>query len=161
MPLRFYSKAPEAAAAGTDAFDKDSWADSDCPWCHRRQPEFVLLYPPHDLARAAVMRAHQDQAQGIAILPCAHTAPWWHTVMAASRSPVRPLQPFHRLRCSDKNVEHRTSPPGFFLAVFHFDFWQGDSPRPRCCAHGPLSRPADPDSVLNDALDCAAYEAGQ
>ena len=158
---RFYSKAPEAAAAGTDAFDKDSWADSECPWCHHRRPDFVLLYPPHDLARAAIMRAHQDQAQGIAILPCAHAAPWWHTAMAASRSPVRPFQPFHRLRCSDKNVEHRTSPPGFFLAVFHFDFWRGNDPRPRCCTHGPLPRPADPDSVLNDALDCSAFEAGQ
>ena len=155
---RFYSMAPEAAAAGTDAFAKDSWADSTCPWCQRRRPDFVLLYPPHGLARTAIMRAHQDQAQGIAILPCAHTAPWWHTAMAASCSPVRSFQPFHRLRCSDKNVNHRTNPPGFFLAVFHFDFWREDSPRPRLCSHGPLPRPTEPDTILADALDRLVFE---
>ena len=158
---RYYSRDPEASSAGTDAFAQVNWADSPCPWCRRSRPDFVLLYPPHGLAGRAIARARQDQAHGIAILPCAQTAPWWPTIMAASRSLVRPFQPFHRLRCSSRNVDLCTSPPGYHLAILHFDFWRGAEPRPRRCLHSELPRPTDSDTLLSDTLDRQAFEARQ
>jgi hypothetical protein len=153
---RFFSATPEALASGTDALQQDSWSSSPCPWCNRRRPDFVLLFPPVHLIRQAVRRAQLDRAHGIAILPCSHTAPWWQTAMAASRSSVRHFQPFHRISCSHTNLAHRSSPGGHHLAVFHFDFWRGDSPRPRACHHGHLRRPPDPAAVSADTADCQA-----
>jgi hypothetical protein len=82
-------------------------------------------------------------------------------IMAASRSTVRRFQPFHRVRCSDRNVAHRSNPPGHHLAILHFDFWQGDDPCPRGCPHGLLHRPVDPKSDQTDNLDRLAFEARQ
>ena len=81
--------------------------------------------------------------------------------MAASCSPVRPFQPFHRLRCSSRNVDLCTSPPGYHLAILHFDFWRGAEPRPRRCLHSELPRPTDSDTLLSDNLDRQAFEARQ
>jgi hypothetical protein len=105
------------------------------------------------------MLAQLDQAHGTAIPPCTHTAPRWQTAMAASWSAVRLLQPVYRISCSHSNLTHRSSPGGHHLAVFHFDFWQGDSPRPRACQHGHLLRLLDPAAVSADTADCQAVHA--
>lgn len=153
---RYYSAAPEAEAAGTDAFAQDSWSHSFCPWCGCRRPDFVLLHPPHALASAAIQRAYQDQAHGIAVLPCALTAPWWPTIIRHSCSRVRAFQAYHKIRSSDLNILRRTNPPGFFLAVLHFDFWRSDGSRPRPCCHGPRPR-RDTPAETADSEDHEAF----
>ncbi len=67
-----YSAFPEPGASGVDALRQPSWAASPCPWCMANRPDFVLLFPPAPLVRAAVNKARQDQAHGIAILQCHH-----------------------------------------------------------------------------------------
>ena len=151
---RFLSLDPEPAAEATDAFLQPSWASSHCPWCQLPRPDFVLLFPPHQLAEAAIRRAEQDQAQGVAILPYAPTATWWLTAISASRTTRSKFQPFYRIRSSGPTLLQGTAAPGSRLAVFHFDFWRGQDPRPRPCAHGHLARFTSTDSRL-DSLDSA------
>jgi hypothetical protein len=76
-------------------------------------------------------------------VPYAATAPWWPTILRASRTDARrhPL----RIPCSPTYVDNQSNPAGYYLTALHFDFWQGQSPRPRSCPHGHLSpRPAGP-----------------
>ena len=62
--------------------------------------------------------------------------------MLASHTRVGPIQRAIRLPCSPLFVFAQSNPAGYFLAVLHFDFWQGPSPRPRACIHSHLLRPA-------------------
>ena len=151
---RFISSRPEAAAEACDAFLHPSWSSSLCPWCKTARPDFIFLFPPHDRVAEAIRRASQDQAHGIAVLPCATTSPWWLTAITASQTRVHRLQPYHRLRCSHTLLSHGTFGPGARLAVFHFDFWRGPEPRPRACPHGTTIRPPGPlhDLLAEDTL---------
>jgi len=117
------------------------------------------MFPPLPLARVVVAKAQQDQAHGIAILPCSHTAAWWHTAIAASRTTGRRNQPFHRIRASPQNVSHHIGSPLGRLAVFHFDFWLGDTPRPSPCPHGHLARPPDLAELTSIAPEAQAFLA--
>ena len=158
---RFYSLHPEASAEGHNALERACWDSTHCPWCSKRRPEFVLLFPPAHRAREALVKARQDQAQGVAILPCTPSAAWWPSAMRASRSYVQHNQPFHRIRASTNNLINPAadSDSSRRLAVFHFDFWSGVEPRGLPCPHGPLLRPADPAPVSASLEDAAAFEA--
>jgi hypothetical protein len=149
---RFYSHHPEPASAGVDALAQDSWASSHCPWCQAHRPDVCLLFPPFQLLRAALCKARAEQAHGIAIVPCAHTAPWWPTLQAASRSKPRSFECYFRVP-SHNSLDACTSAPGFHHAVLHFDFWTGRAPRPRPCAHGHLPRTSHPAAAASDAAD--------
>ena len=154
---RFFSARPEPAAAGHDALEQACWDSVHCPWCAKRRPEFVLLFPPIHLVRAALGKAKQDQAHGVAILPCTPSAAWWPSVMRAARSPGRPGQPYHRIRASDHHLDNPSADRARRLAVFHFDFWSGASPRGLPCPHGPLVRPVDPALLTACQADEAAF----
>jgi hypothetical protein len=145
---RFISSHPEAAAEACDAFLHPSWSSSRCPWCQTDRPDFVFLFPPHHRVAEAIRRASQDQAHGIAVLPRAVSSSWWLTALSASKTSVRRLQPYHRLKCSPAILTDGTYGPGARLAVFHFDFWRGPEARPRACAHGPMARPPGPSHNL-------------
>jgi hypothetical protein len=149
---RFYSTSPEPASAGVNALDQDSWAHSLCPWCQAIRPECCLLFPPFPLLRASLLKARADQAHGIAIVPCAHTAAWWPIILDASRTKPGSRDPYLRL-VSRHNLHHCTSTPGSHHALLHFDFWAGASPRPRACPHGHLPRGAHVASAAADAAD--------
>jgi hypothetical protein len=149
---RFYSLHPEPASAGVDALAQDTWSSSHCPWCQARRPEFCLLFPPFPLIRAALLKARADQAHGIAIVPCAHTAPWWPTLSAASLTKPSSFEPYFRLP-SHTHLNHCTSAPGFHHAILHFDFWNDQAPRPRACTHGHLPRCSHPASAAADSAD--------
>ena len=138
---RYFSETREADAEGLDAFAQSSWSMSFCPHCNKARPDFVLLYPPFPLIKAALQRAQADQAHGILVVPYAASSPWWHSAMLASRTRVGPIQRAIRLPCSDSFVSNRSNPDGHFLAVLHFDFWQGPTPRLRPCPHALLRRP--------------------
>ena len=138
---RYFSETREADAEGLDAFAQSSWSMSFCPHCNKARPDFVLLYPPFPLIKAALQRAQADQAHGILVVPYAASSPWWHSAMLASRTRVGPIQRAIRLPCSDSFVSNRSNPDGHFLAVLHFDFWQGPTPRLRPCPHAHLRRP--------------------
>jgi hypothetical protein len=155
---RFYSAFPEPGASGVDALRQPSWAASPCPWCSAHCPDFVLLFPPAPLVRAAVNKARQDQAHGIAILPCHHSAPWWRTIMDASLTRVSPGQPFYRIRASAANVSHFRGNPASRLALFHFDFWRGSEPRPRPCERCHLARPPYMTESTAYAEDVQAFQ---
>jgi hypothetical protein len=127
----FYSAFPEPAASGVDALLQPSWAASPCQWCMAHRPDFVPLFPPVPLVRAAVNKARQDQAHGISILPCHHSAPWWRTIIGASRTRVSLGQQFYRIRASAANVSHCGWSSSARLALFHFDFWLRFLARPR------------------------------
>ena len=156
---RFFSVTPEPLSAGTDALAQPSWASSECPWCHTHRPDFVLMFPPPPLARAAIAKARQDQAHGIAILPCSHSAPWWPSAMSSSRSQVRPNQPFYRIRASAQNVSHHLGSPLGRLALFHFDFWRWPEPRSQPCLHGHLPRHLSSVESSTFAADALAFQA--
>ena len=152
---RYFSETREAGSEGIDAFAQSSWSSSTCPLCACSRPEFVLLYPPFPLIWQALARAQADQAHGILVVPYAASSPWWHSAMLASRTRVGPIQLAIRLPCSPLFVSAQSNPAGHFLAVLHFDFWQGSSPRPRACPHTHLLRPAGfrtPPSDLPDRL---------
>jgi hypothetical protein len=152
---RYFSETREAGSEGTDAFAQSSWSSSICPLCACLRPEFILLYPPFPLIRQALARAQTDQAHGILVVPYASSSPWWHSAMLASHTRVGPIQRAIRLPCSPLFVFAQSNPAGYFLAVLHFDFWQGPSPRPRACIHSHLLRPAGfraPPSDLPDRL---------
>ena len=149
---RFYSLHPEPASAGVDALAQDSWANSLCPWCQVLRPEFCLLFPPFPLLRASLLKARADQAHGIAIVPNAHTAPWWPTLMDASRTKPGARAPF--IKVIAHNFLHQcTSALGARLVLLHFDFWTGHSPRPRACPHGHLPRCSQLSFTATDAAD--------
>ena len=156
---RFYSLRPEASAEGHNALERACWDSTYCPWCFKRRPEFVLLFPPAYRAREALDKARQDQAQGVAILPCTPSASWWPSAMRASRSHVRRNQPFHRIRASENNLINPAADRARRLVVFHFDFWSGVEPRGLPCPHGPLLRPADPATASSSLEDTAAFDA--
>ena len=138
---RFFSAAPESAAEALDAFSQPSWAASFCPICARMRPEFVLLYPPFPLIGSAIRRAQADQAHGIMVVPFATSAAWWYTAMQASRTyPGSRFRRALRLPCTPHLVMHQSNPPGYHLALLHFDFWQGAEPRPRSCLHSHVPR---------------------
>jgi hypothetical protein len=136
---RYFSEFYEQGAEGQDALSQPSWASSICPTCALRRPEFVLLFPPFPLIR----HAQCDRAHGILVVPFATTADWWHTVVSASvpRSHTNRLKPALRIACDPRHVSLQSNPPGYYLAVIHFDFWQGPSPRPRPCIHSNIPRP--------------------
>lgn len=156
---RFFSAQPEAAAAGHNALEQACWDSVYCPWCAKRRPEFVLLFPPAHLVRAALVKARQDQAQGVAILPCTPSAAWWPSAMRASRSLKRNGQPYFRVRSSCLNLDNPAGDRARRFAVFHFDYWSGASPRGLPCHHGPLTRPAVPALLPATQADEAAFLA--
>ena len=149
---RFYSHHPEPASAGVDALTQDSWATSLCPWCQALRPEFCLLFPPFPLLRASLLKARADQAHGIAIVPNSHTAPWWPTLMAASKTRPGSKAPYIRVY-AHKHVHQCTSAEGARLVLLHFDFWRGHTPRPRACPHGHLPRCSQLSFAATDAAD--------
>jgi hypothetical protein len=139
---RYFSESYEQGAEGQDALSQPSWASSLCPTCALRRPEFVLLFPPFPLIRQAVRKAQCDRAHGIMVVPFATTADWWHTAVSASvpRSHPNRLKPALRIACDPRHVSLQSNPPGYYLAIIHFDFWQGPSPRPRPCIHSNIPR---------------------
>ena len=140
---RFYSAWHEPLAEAQDALSQTDWSQSFCPLCQKSRPDFVFMYPPFELVPAALRKAQCDQAQGVLVVPYAASAPWWPTILRASRTDTRrhPL----RIPCSPTYVDNQSNPAGYYLTALHFDFWQGQSPRPRACPHGRLSpRPAGP-----------------
>ena len=156
---RFYSFEPEPLADGADALAQATWASSACPWCHQDRPDFVLLFPPHTLLRPALAKARLDRAQGIAIVPCAPTTAWWPPLMAASQTRVNKRQPYIKIRSDSSNLVLGSSPPGYFLAVLHFDFWSDPDSRPRACLHGHLPRPPHPGQTASDAAEALLVHA--
>jgi hypothetical protein len=148
---RYFSEFYEQEAEGQDALSQPSWASSVCPTCALRRPEFVLLFPPFPLICQAVRKAQCDRAHGILVVPFA-TADWWHTVVSAAvpRSHTNRLKPAPRIACDPRHVSRQSNPPGYYLAVLHFDFWQGPSPRPRPCIHSSILRPKQLDQLDPD-----------
>ena len=146
--------APEADSEGCDALTQPNWAQSLCPTCKRLRPEFVLLYPPFDLVKAAVRRAQQEQAQGIAVVPYAPNAPWWHTLINAGRPVWARNARLRRLHCCPAYVQNQSNATtGLFIAIISFDFWAGALPRPTSCLHMHLTRPADTSRLQQDRSD--------
>ena len=138
---RYCSELADPQAEARDAFTQPSWAASLCPICARSRPEFVLLYPPFALIAQAVLRAQLDKAHGIMVVPFATTAPWWSSLMHASRSRTSNFHHAIKLPCSPGLVLHQSNSPGHSIALLHFDFWSGPDPRPRPCLHGHVPRP--------------------
>ena len=155
---QYFSETSNVAAEGLDAFAQPSCSSFRCPVCARARPKYVLLYPPFPLIRAALLRAQADQAHDILVVPYTATSPWWHTVLLASSTRVGPIQRALRLPCSNLFVSTRSNPADHFLAVLHFDFWQGPSPRPRPCLHTllPRARQAGSRTPACDPPDCLA-----
>jgi hypothetical protein len=133
-PTLVHAPLPEALAAGCNALTQPCWGSSWCPWCAKRRPNFVILFPPTDLVGQALAKAQQDQAHCIAILSCTAASSWWLSALHASRSTVKPGQPFFRLRGTPRTLVNPSIHISRRLAVFHFDFWNGPEPRP----HGSL-----------------------
>jgi hypothetical protein len=157
---RYFSAGPEADSEGCDALTQPNWAQSHCLTCQRTQPEFVLLYPPFELVKAAIKRAQQEQVQGIAIVPYAPNATWWHTIINAGRPVLARNARLRKLHCCPTYIHNQSNAPtGHFIAIISFDFWAGPSPRPASCIHMHLHRPKDPRRKLQDLSDEAALEA--
>ena len=157
---RYFSATAEPDSEGVDALRHPGWAWSHCHTCQRLRPEFVFLYPPFALVRKAIGRAFQDQAQGIAVLPYAPSAPWWHTIISAALPVGRADSPAIKLRCGPTCVQNQSNAnSGHFIAVIRFDFWQGNAPRPAPCIHTHKPRPRDTTWLDQDLSDIAALDS--
>jgi hypothetical protein len=156
---RFYSQWPETASEAVDALAQPDWGQSYCIQCQSYRPEFVFLYPPFGLVKAALRKARQDHAHGVMVVPYAPSAHWWPAILPPpSRSnPKRKLPP--RLACCAKNVRNQSNPDGHYITILHFDFWQGISPRPRACAHAHAHRGPHLGRSTHDDTDAAAILA--
>ena len=156
---RFFSEDTELDSEGCNALIQPNWTQSFCPTCQRTRPEFVLLYPPFNLVKAAVKRAQQEQAQGLAVVPYAPNAPWWHTLINAGRPVWARSARLRKLHCCPTYVQNQSNAPtGHFIAIFSFDFWAGELPRPASCIHMHLHRPMDTHQLQQDISDIRALD---
>ena len=156
---RYFSAAVEADSEGCDALSQPNWAQSHCPTCDCTRPEFVLLYPPFNLVKAAVQRARQEQAQGVAVVPYAPNASWWHTLINASQPVWAKDATLRKLHCCPTYVGNQSNPlTGHFIAVIAFDFWAEAAPRPSACIHMHLARPTDTVRLRQDLSDIEALD---
>ena len=157
---RYFSAGIETDSEGCDALSQPNWAQSHCPTCDHTRPEFILLYPPFNLIKEAIQRARQEQAQGVAVVPYAPNAPWWHSLITASRPVWAKAASLRKLHCCPTYVGNQSNPSsGHFIAVIAFDFWAEASPRPPSCTHMHLPRPADTGRLLQDLSDMETLDA--
>ena len=156
---RYFSAVIEADSEGCDALSQPNWAQSRCPMCECTRPEFVLLFPPFTLVKAAVQRARQEQAQGIAVVPYAPKASWWHTLINASRPVWAENARMRKLHCCPTYVQNQSNAhTGHFIAIIAFDFWTEALPRPSSCIHMHLPRLADTERLRQDLSDMEAID---
>ena len=160
---RYFSADFEKDSEGTDALIQSNWALSHCPACNCLRPEFVLFYPPFQLLSVAINRAYQEQVHGIAVLPYAPGAPWWHTMINAARPDWPDGTRMRKVRCTPTYVLNQSNTaPGHFIAIMHFDFWRGPLPRPAACLHPRQSNPGfthEISGTQQDISDEAALDA--
>jgi len=156
---RFYSQWPEITAEAVDALAQPDWGKSYCTRCQCFRPEFVFLYPPYGLVKAAIRKARTDRARGVLVVPHAPSAHWWPAILPAPAlgNPARCQPP--RLPCSKVHVLNQSNPAGHYITILHFDFWQDTTPRPHACTHTPDYRGPHPGSSPQDMADKAAVFA--
>ena len=126
---------PEPATEAVDALAQENWGQSFCTHCACMQPEFVFLYPPSDLVRAALQKARQDQARGVMVVPYAPAATWWPAILPPPSLQksfrTRPL----RLSCCAKHVLNQSNSPGHYITIVPFDFRQDTTQNTPACTH--------------------------
>jgi hypothetical protein len=123
------------------------------------QPEFVFLYPPFNLVRAALQKARQDQARGVMVVPYAPAATWWPAILPPTslRNPTRPQPP--RLSCCPKHVLRQSNSAGHYITIVPFDFRQDTAHRAPACNHAHAYRGPARDRSAHDAADATSILA--
>ena len=145
LTTRYYSQWPEPATEAVDALAQENWGQSFCTHCACMQPEFVFLYPPSDLVRAALQKARQDQARGVMVVPYAPAATWWPAILPppSLQKSFRTRPP--RLSCCPKHVLNQSNSPGHYITIVPFDFRQDTTQETSACTH--MHHPCGPTRV--------------
>jgi hypothetical protein len=123
------------------------------------QPEFVFLYPPFGLVKAALHKARQDQARGLMVVPYAPAATWWPAILPppSLQKPFRPQPP--RLSCCPKHVLHQSNSAGNYITIVLFDFRQDTTRQASSCTHMQTHRGPSRVRSITDATDAASILA--
>jgi len=119
---RFHSFHHMQGAESADAFDRLSWAHSECP-CGQQHSEFVYAFSPMDLLLPMWIRLQTDRAAGIAIVPMSPGTPWWTIMTRALQSNIQTfLETSLTLPegCAKLNANNRLT--NLELAIVEFDF---------------------------------------
>jgi hypothetical protein len=156
---RYYSQWPELTTEAVDALAQADWGQSFCTQCACMQPEFVFLYPPFGLVRAALQKARQDQARGVMVVPYAPTATWWPAILPppSARNPTRPQPP--RLSCCPKHVLCQSNAAGNYITIMPFDFRQDSTQQASTCIHTHAHRGPNRARSAHDAADATSIQA--
>jgi hypothetical protein len=156
---RYYSQWPELATEAVDALAQADWGQSFCPHCTRMQTEFVFLYPPFGLVKAALHKARHDQARGVMVVPYAPASTWWPAILPppSLHKPSRPQPP--RLSCCPKHVLNQSNSAGHYITIALFDFRQDTSHQASSCIHMHTHRGPSRVRSTTDTTDAASILA--
>ncbi len=116
-----------------DELAQPDWGQSYCAQCRKYHPDFVFLYPPFGLVKAAVRKAQHVRSQGVLAMAYTPSALWGPAILRPP-SGSTPARSHPRLERCAAHVLNQYNPAGHYIPILHFDFWQYTSPRPLALA---------------------------